>query len=160
VLTGPNLPQADFTRLQVLAGDGPTMIDVIRSVPDLPACLAGSRLSISQAGYNTVADILAAGCPAVLVPFASGGETEQTMRAGALAASGRAAVVHEDELTPENLTMAIRHAVSLPVAPAMHLDGGARTATILLAALHSKKVSNRRVEKQSPFVLSPAGEPR
>ena len=43
-----------------------------------------ARLSVSQAGYNTVCDILRAGCRPLLIPFTAGGETEQTV-------SGRAA---------------------------------------------------------------------
>ncbi|MGO4832911.1 glycosyltransferase family protein, partial [Rhizobiaceae sp. 2RAB30] len=46
-------------------------------LPDLPAALARAKLSISRAGYNTVADICAAGCRAVVVPLSDGIETEQ-----------------------------------------------------------------------------------
>ena len=57
-------------------------------VSDLPARLARAKISVSQAGYNTVADLVTAGCRAVLVPFASGGETEQTRRASLFTARG------------------------------------------------------------------------
>jgi predicted glycosyltransferase len=160
VLTGPNLPEADITRLQALAAAASARIKVIRSVPDLPARLAGARISVSQAGYNTVADVLVAGCPAVLAPFAAGGETEQTMRAEALAASGRAAIVREEALGPESIAAAIRHAVSLPPAPAMRLDGGQRSAAILLAAFDSQNASNKAVETLAPVLSSPLGEHR
>jgi predicted glycosyltransferase len=146
VLAGPNLPEADFTDLRALAAATSARIKVIRSVPDLPARLAGARVSVSQAGYNTVADILVAGCPAVLAPFAAGGETEQTMRAEAMAACGRAAVVREEALGPESVAAAIRHAGSLPPAPPVRLDGGQRSAAILLAALDSRNASNKAVE--------------
>jgi predicted glycosyltransferase len=162
VLGGPNLPEADFTHLKTLAANTSTRIEVIRSVPDLTAHLAGACVSISQAGYNTVADILVAGCAAVLVPFASGGETEQTMRADALATSGRAIVVHEGNLDPESVAAAIRQSVSLPQAPAMQLDGGARTAAILLEALARKNaergMSKKPVESRSPLLPSYAEE--
>jgi predicted glycosyltransferase len=149
VLAGPNLPDADFARLKALAADTFARIEVIRSVPDLPAYLAGARVSISQAGYNTVADILVAGCPAVLVPFASGGETEQAMRAEALAASGRTAVVREENVDPDSIAAAIRQAITLPQAPAMQLNGGARTAAILLAALARKNAERGASKKQT-----------
>jgi predicted glycosyltransferase len=162
VLAGPNLPEADFVKLQTLAADTSTGIEVIRSVTDLPAYLAGARISISQAGYNTVADILVAGCAAVLVPFSLGGETEQTMRAEALAASGRAICVREHNLDPASIAAAIRHAVALPEAPALQLDGGPRTVAILLASLVRKKAvtsaTGKRIESRSRLLSSFAGE--
>ena len=48
---------------------------------DLAGLMASARVSVSQAGYNTVCDMLVAGCQSVLVPYASGGETEQSLRA-------------------------------------------------------------------------------
>jgi predicted glycosyltransferase len=147
VLAGPNLPETDFVHLQAIAANTSARIEVIRSVPDLPAFLAGARVSISQAGYNTVADILVAGCAAVLVPFASGGETEQTMRAAALASSGRAAVMRDDNVDPASIAAAIRQAVSSPQAPVMQLDGGPQTAAILLAELARKNAERRGLKK-------------
>ncbi len=162
VLAGPNLPEADYAHLQAIADNTAARIEVIRSVPDLPAYLAGARVSVSQAGYNTVADILVAGCATVLVPFASGGETEQTMRAEALATSGRAVVVREDNLDPASIAAAIRQAVSLPQATVMQLDGGSRTAAFLLAELTRKNTqssaSKKPVETRSSLVPSFAGE--
>ncbi len=67
---------------------------------DFAALLAGCRVSVSQAGYNTVLDILAARARAVLVPFAAERETEQLLRAERLAARGAAELVRESELTP------------------------------------------------------------
>jgi predicted glycosyltransferase len=135
-------------------------IEVMRSVPDLPARLANARLSISQAGYNTVADILTAGCAAVLVPFAAGGETEQTARAGLLAASRRAVMAAEADLTPELLAAAADEALALPRARPQMLGGGARTAAILLeelAASTSARMSARmRLEPEGGVVSSHA----
>ena len=50
--------------------------------------LARSRLSLSQAGYNTVMDILAVGARALVLPFAEGAESEQSLRARLLAERG------------------------------------------------------------------------
>jgi predicted glycosyltransferase len=135
LLCGPNLPAADHARLQALAGAADRGMTLLRSVPDLAAHLAGARLSISQAGYNTVADVLASGCAAVLSPFAAGGETEQTTRAAALAAARRVSVAPEVDLSPERLAAAIEEALALPPAPPQSLDGGARTAELLMEAL-------------------------
>jgi predicted glycosyltransferase len=129
VLTGPNLPEPEQAELAAEAGPGTT---VVSFVPGLVGLLRSASVSISQAGYNTVADLLVARCPAVLVPFASGGETEQTTRAALLAARGRAAVVSESELHPDRLAAAIDGADALPgMDLRFALDGAARTADLL-----------------------------
>jgi predicted glycosyltransferase len=74
--------------------------------------LARGRLSISQAGYNTVLEVLAAGIPAVVVPFAAGAETEQSLRAGLLAERGALTLVEEATLTPASLAAAIATALA------------------------------------------------
>jgi predicted glycosyltransferase len=150
VLAGPNLPESDFGRLQSLAAEHGDGVTLLRSVPDLPAHLAAARLSISQAGYNTVADILASGCAAVLSPFAAGGETEQTMRAEALGAARRAAVVHEGDLSPRSVATAMAEAMALPKAAPMMLEGGARTAAILLEALERSKTRDSCIDPTFP----------
>lgn len=132
VVTGPNLPDDPARALQVLAGEGVTFA---RFLPDLPARLKLATLSISQAGYNTVADILTARCRAVLVPYASGGETEQTQRAALMQARGLAVAVAEDGLSAEKMARAIDAALDLPEARMeIDLDGARRTAEILMEA--------------------------
>ena len=136
VITGPNLPEADRTALAaqaaVLGRD--VTVEVFRK--DFAGLLAASRLSVSQTGYNTVCDVLQAGCRSVLVPYAAGGETEQAARAARLAAAGRATVVTEAELKPATLAARIAAALAAP-DPArldLALDGAARTAMILCDA--------------------------
>ena len=129
VLAGPNLPDDALARLRhETAAD----VTLARFVPDLAEVLAGAKLSISQAGYNTVADLLAAGCRAVLVPYARDGETEQTSRAELLAAAGRAVVLPEAGLEAGNLPAAIDAALAGGTrALRLDLDGARRTATLL-----------------------------
>lgn len=97
---------------------------------DFPNLLTGATVSVSQAGYNTVCDILRAGVRPVLVPFAAGGETEQTERAQRLAARGLAVTIAEEALTPSGLAAAIREG---PPARGHGLDlDGARGTVRLL----------------------------
>lgn len=104
LLTGPNLPPEAFERL---AWEAPPGVIVERWRDDLPALLAPAALSISQAGYNTMMDLLAAQVPAVVVPFAAAGETEQTFRARAFAARGAVTLVEADALSAARLAEAI-----------------------------------------------------
>lgn len=134
VLTGPNFPAAERAALQAGLPAG-IVLETFRA--DFPGLLANARLSVSQAGYNTVCDILRAGCPAVLIPFAEGGETEQSDRARRLAKLGLAAVVAEDNLTPESLAAAMAAAPE-PRGLTLNLDGAAETARLLAHRLASR----------------------
>lgn len=131
VIAGPNMPQADFARL---AAACPANVALVRFRTDFRNLLAAARLSVSQAGYNTVCDVLQAGCGAVLVPFASGGESEQTARAERLERLGRAVLLREDTLSRETMADAISralHAETEKNVPVLQLDGANRTAKIL-----------------------------
>jgi len=80
--------------------------------PDFRSRLKACACSVSQAGYNTVVDLLSTGTPAVLVPFETGGETEQAFRASRLAALNRAVTVRERRLTVDGLRQAIGRAMA------------------------------------------------
>ncbi len=72
----------------------PPHVHVQRATPDFPALLLRCSLSISQGGYNTTLEVLAAGCPAVIIPVCAGADNEQAVRAEAIAriAGGRICV--------------------------------------------------------------------
>jgi predicted glycosyltransferase len=108
-LIGPNMPETSF---QAIAARAPAGTLVERSRPDFRALLAGGRLSISLGGYNTVLEVLAAGIPAVVVPYSGGTETEQTLRARLLANRNLLTVVHEADLSPATLAAAVRAALA------------------------------------------------
>ncbi len=134
VITGPNLPQADYDRFEARAGD---TVSLFRFRKDFPRLLANATLSISQAGYNTVCDLLVARCRALLVPFAAGGETEQCVRAEKLVALGLARIVREDGLTGDVMAKAVLEARDLvfPEELPIALDGAAETARFIRARL-------------------------
>ena len=141
VITGPNLPAG-------LAAAVPPTVRLDRFRGDFAGLLASARLSISQAGYNTVCDILRASCPAVLVPFTGSGETEQTMRANELASRGLAQVVTEAELSADRLVAAANSALAsqIPVH-GLDLDGASKTASLLWRVL-ADSISEPRVARR------------
>ncbi len=136
LLVGPNVAEGIFTALSGKASDGVT---VERYRADFRGLLAGAAVSVSQAGYNTVADILSTDTPAVLVPFDTDGEDEQPRRAQKLVQAGRAEVIAPSDLTPQRLAEAIDRATIMtpPVAFAMDMEGAANTVVILHQALAS-----------------------
>lgn len=127
VITGPNLEPDEFSRI---SGSTAAEVEIVRFRRDFARLLGNAKLSISQAGYNTVCDILQAKCRAVLVPFSAAGETEQTVRAEKLTRLGLVSTVGEDELTPTKLAAAIENALALEPANSisLKLNGARQTA--------------------------------
>ena len=127
ILAGHGLPESDF---QALVADAPANALVERARPDFPALLARTELSVSQAGYNTVLDLAAAGARAILVPFADGAELEQTVRAACLAERGLARVINKRHLSGETLAREVEHAIERPKPDwsAFRLNGAERCA--------------------------------
>jgi len=129
VLAGANLIE---DALAALRADAPAGVAIERNRADFPALLRRCHVSVSQAGYNTVMDILAAGARAVLVPFAAERETEQLIRAEHLARLDATELVRESELTPASLAAAIERAASRePVRVAIDTGGAGRSAEVI-----------------------------
>jgi predicted glycosyltransferase len=140
LLTGANLPEAEYAALRQSA---PAGVTVERFRPDLPGLLRQCRISVSQAGYNTVLDIVMARARAVLVPFAAERETEQSMRAERLAALGAAELVRDSELSPTSLAAAIERAAARePAAVMVNTDGAANSARIIAALIEGCPVGH------------------
>jgi len=134
LLTGTQLPSTQVNRLRErAAGDGKIIVE--RSRADFRTLLRNCALSVSQAGYNTLMEILDCRARAVVVPFAGGKETEQALRAKLLAERGRIEVVAEDRLTPQALAVAIDRAMVAPKPERsdIDLDGGGKSAELLKA---------------------------
>ena len=123
-------------RIAALAAGLAEGVAIDQQRDDFQALLAKSLLSVSQAGYNTVLEVLRLGKPMVLVPFETATETEQTIRARRLRDCGLAEVVWESELTPFGLARAIDAAISRPAGRALALDlDGAAVSARLVAEL-------------------------
>jgi UDP-N-acetylglucosamine--N-acetylmuramyl-(pentapeptide) pyrophosphoryl-undecaprenol N-acetylglucosamine transferase len=65
---------------------------------DLPARLADAHMVISRSGASSVAELLALGRPALLVPFRLAADDHQRANAEAVAAAGAGALIGEAEL--------------------------------------------------------------
>jgi predicted glycosyltransferase len=109
LLVGANLSPAE--RSALAPGDG-IVIEPAR--PDFTDLLRNATLSISQAGYNTVVETLCCAERAVLVPFSSERETEQSDRARLLAERGLVTVVSGESLSAASLVQGIARAMAAP----------------------------------------------
>ena len=121
------MPDAQFERLTHLATSAGVRLERYRD--NLVGLMRRARVSVQRAGYNTVADLLVARCPGVLVPDAGGGQMEQSLRAEKLAALNCAVVVPEDQLEPTVLATAIDRAAAMPEhTTRLNLNGACEAA--------------------------------
>jgi len=142
VLVGPGIAEDEFRALAAKANAG---VVVERNRHDFPALLARARVSVSQAGYNTVMDVLRSGAPAVMVPFEGRTETEQRMRTQRLAARGALELVDERELSATTLAAAVDRSAMRSTRPAPPFDmrGAERSAERILELSAAPLVATR-----------------
>lgn len=96
---------------------------------DMPRRLGWAHLVICRAGASTIAELAAAGRPALLVPYPHATDDHQMANARALEAAGGVWVMPEREMTPDTLASALAEKLSNPVllgTAAMALRAGAR----------------------------------
>lgn len=129
ILVSPSIDDSQFRALRQLAGEG---FQIERNRPDFSDLLKRARLSISQAGYNTITDILNSDTPAIVIPYAEADEVEQTMRAEKLQNRGRVVVLKQGDLSPAAMATAIAKADHQNCALEVNLAGGINSATLIL----------------------------
>jgi UDP-N-acetylglucosamine--N-acetylmuramyl-(pentapeptide) pyrophosphoryl-undecaprenol N-acetylglucosamine transferase len=91
--------RVEHTR-KVLADLG-VAADVAAFFDDIPQRLAQAQLVISRSGMSTVAEVLAAGRPAIFVPLPIGHRLEQYKNPAAAVDAGGAWLIEQREFTPE-----------------------------------------------------------
>ncbi|MFZ0139097.1 MAG: undecaprenyldiphospho-muramoylpentapeptide beta-N-acetylglucosaminyltransferase [Candidatus Sulfotelmatobacter sp.] len=73
-------------------------VEVFKFIEDMPAAFVRADLVVCRSGASTVAEITAAGKPAIFVPFPRAADDHQRVNAEALARVGAAVVVEESKL--------------------------------------------------------------
>jgi predicted glycosyltransferase len=108
LVTGPFLPADRRAQLALRAQGLP--VTVLTSVSDAVSYAASADLVVAMAGYNTTAEILSVGTPALLVPR-PGPSAEQQMRARLFAERGWVDWLHPQDLSAETLGTAVTRAL-------------------------------------------------
>ena len=80
------------------SGADPSRWRVEPFLNDMPARFAQAHLVMSRSGASTVAELAAAGKPALLVPFAAAADDHQTRNAEVMVEAGAAAMLGETDL--------------------------------------------------------------
>lgn len=129
--------------------------EVLTYIEDMDARLADAHLVIARAGASTIAELSAAGRPAILVPFAAATDDHQTANARELTEAGGARTIQQDSFTPEGLARQIEAMAADPVA----LNNAAQRALSVgrpHAARDLADLVERIADKAAPLEVGPA----
>jgi len=83
-------------------------VELLPFIEDMAAAYAWADLVVCRAGALTVAELCAAGLPAVFVPYPAAVDDHQTANASPMTDAGAAAIIQETDLTPELLADVLR----------------------------------------------------
>jgi predicted glycosyltransferase len=130
-VTGPLLSPRRRARIARTAATIPHL-QVLEFVPDLEDRIAASDGVVAMAGYNTTAEILAAGVPAMVFPRREP-RLEQWIRAERLAAHSDIRVGLVEDVTDSQLADWTAHCMSRPppLPIGLRLDGAEGAARVL-----------------------------
>jgi UDP-N-acetylglucosamine--N-acetylmuramyl-(pentapeptide) pyrophosphoryl-undecaprenol N-acetylglucosamine transferase len=160
-------------RLQVIQQCRPDDIERVRAsyaelgipaelmtyIPDMPAKLAEAHLVIGRAGASTIAELTAAGRPAILIPYPSATDDHQTANAREMTKAGGARTIPQTEFSPQVLARQIEAMAADPQALA---NAAARSLSV--GRPHAARDLADLVERigngLTPVMVGSALEPR
>lgn len=90
--------QRDYDRVLAAYEQSGISGEVYKFIDDMPETFGRADLLVCRSGASTVAEIAAAGKPAIFVPFPAAADDHQNVNARALERSGAAVVVEESNL--------------------------------------------------------------
>ncbi len=130
MIAGEALDPAVYQDIECQCIDG---LSLERARPDFLQLLRNCALSVSLGGYNTVMDVMAAGCRNLIVPFTGGKETEQLFRADVFDRRGWINLYRGRPDDPDALAAAIDAALEKPIFQGTGLDinGAEQTARLI-----------------------------
>jgi UDP-N-acetylglucosamine--N-acetylmuramyl-(pentapeptide) pyrophosphoryl-undecaprenol N-acetylglucosamine transferase len=91
--------ERDFDKVQAAYLKIGDAASVSKFIDDMPAAFARANLLICRSGASTVAEVSAAGKPAIFIPLPTAADDHQKRNAEALAKAGAAVMIEQYELT-------------------------------------------------------------
>jgi UDP-N-acetylglucosamine--N-acetylmuramyl-(pentapeptide) pyrophosphoryl-undecaprenol N-acetylglucosamine transferase len=104
----------DYNDAQAAYANLSGSVEAYRFIDDMPGQFAQADLLICRSGASTVAEVTAAGKPAVFVPFPRAADDHQKRNAEALERAGAAVMLEESDLSRESLVQAVSSLFSEP----------------------------------------------
>src|SRR3546814_4622181 len=90
----------DIDKVRAVYAELEIPADLATYLPDLPERLGWSHLVVARAGASTIAELTAAGRPAILVPLPSAMDDHQTANVRETVETGGARAIPQSKLTP------------------------------------------------------------
>jgi UDP-N-acetylglucosamine--N-acetylmuramyl-(pentapeptide) pyrophosphoryl-undecaprenol N-acetylglucosamine transferase len=133
--------------------------EVMTYIEDMATKLADAHLMIGRAGASTIAELTAAGRPAILIPFAAATDDHQTANAREMVNAGGARAIAQANFTPDVLARQIEALAMDPIA----LNNAAARA-LSVGRPHAARDVADLVERigngVAPVAVGPALSPR
>jgi UDP-N-acetylglucosamine--N-acetylmuramyl-(pentapeptide) pyrophosphoryl-undecaprenol N-acetylglucosamine transferase len=107
--------EREYNDTQAAYAQAGVKAEVSAFIDDMPAAFAQADLLLCRSGASTVAEITAAGKPAIFVPFPRAADDHQRRNAEAIAEKGAALLVPQAALTPERLAQLLVELLGDPV---------------------------------------------
>ncbi|PYP85552.1 MAG: undecaprenyldiphospho-muramoylpentapeptide beta-N-acetylglucosaminyltransferase [Candidatus Angelobacter sp. Gp1-AA117] len=144
--------ERDYNDVQAAYKSAGASAEVSVFIDNMPQAFARADLLVCRSGASTVAEVTAAGKPAIFIPFPRAADDHQRRNAEAIAEAGAAVLILESELTPYGLTQTIAqlmsdkgrlHAMSEKARALSHKDAAAQVAQ--MAADLAKSSGDREI---------------
>ena len=104
--------QNDFEAAKAAATSAGLPAEVSPFIDDMPGAFARADLLICRSGASTVAEVAAAGKPAIFVPLPTAADDHQRLNAQALADADAALLLPQSELTSDRLAQSVASLLS------------------------------------------------
>jgi UDP-N-acetylglucosamine--N-acetylmuramyl-(pentapeptide) pyrophosphoryl-undecaprenol N-acetylglucosamine transferase len=127
--------EKDLDEMRSAAASAGISSELSAFIDDMPGAFARADLLLCRSGASTVAEVAAAGRPAIFVPLPTAAEDHQRRNAEAFANSGAARLLPQSELTGDRLAQEIASLLANP-AQLARMSGSARTFAHPAAAAH------------------------
>jgi UDP-N-acetylglucosamine--N-acetylmuramyl-(pentapeptide) pyrophosphoryl-undecaprenol N-acetylglucosamine transferase len=108
--------ERDFEKVDAAYRQAEFPAQVSKFIDDMPAAFAQANLVVCRSGASTVAEITAAGKPAIFVPFPFAADDHQLKNAEALEKAGAGRLIRESELTSDRLGALVAELLGNPAA--------------------------------------------
>ncbi|HUE79293.1 MAG TPA: undecaprenyldiphospho-muramoylpentapeptide beta-N-acetylglucosaminyltransferase [Sphingomicrobium sp.] len=149
----------DIERVRARYGELGIPAELMTYIEDMPDKLAEAHLVIGRAGASTIAELTAAGRPAILIPYPSATDDHQTANAREMTRAGGARTIPQSQFTPQVLARQIEAMAADPQALA---NAAARSLTVGRphAARDLADLAERIGKGLAPIMVGPALSPR
>ena len=107
--------ERDYNDAQAAYANLGDAVEVYRFIDDMPDWFGRSNLLVCRSGASTVAEVAAAGKPAVFVPFPRAADDHQKRNAEALARAGAAVMLEESKLNRTSLVETVAALFNAPL---------------------------------------------